>query len=92
MTALTQPQREDLRHAVREQLVAAATVALTAEMLHRRVERARMIDFAFTEQDVTEALALLIGLGQAKETPDPLGSTKYYQATAAGVLAQERGQ
>ena len=92
MNKLTQPQREELRHAVREQLAAASTVALTAAMIQRRVERARMIDFPFTEQDVTEALVLLIGLGQAKETPDPLGATKYYQVTAAGVLAQERGQ
>lgn len=92
MSALTQPQREELRYAVREQLVAASTVALNAEMLHRRVLRARVIDFDFIQRDVQEALAFLTSLGQAKDQPAALGATLYYQATAAGVLAQERGQ
>lgn len=90
MDALTQPQREDLRRAVREQLVAAQTVALTVAMVQRRVERTRLLDFDFTTRDVEAALSLLVGLAHAKEEADPLGATKYYQATAAGVLAQER--
>ena len=92
MKALTQPQREELRYAVREQLVAASTVALSADMLHRRVIRARVIDFGFETSDVQEVLTFLASLGQAKETPASLGATLYYQATAAGVLAHERGQ
>lgn len=89
---LSQPQREDLRFAVREQLVAAQTVALTADMLMRRVQRARVIDFEFSVLDAHEAANFLVGLGYARESPTPLGATKYYQATAAGVLAHERGQ
>lgn len=92
MKALTQPQREELRYAVREQLVAASTVALSADMLQRRVIRARVIDFDFEERDVKEVLFFLHSLGQANETPASLGATLYYQATAAGVLAHERGQ
>lgn len=92
MNKLTQSQREELRYAVREQLVAASTVALTAEMLHRRVVRARAVDFEFTVRDTEEALVFLVGLGQTSNAPVPLGATLYYQATAAGVLAHERGQ
>lgn len=88
---LTQPQREELRYAVREQLVAAQTVALTADMVARRVTRARIVDFKFEVSDIEAALTLLVGLGQAKESPASLGATKYYQATAEGVLAHERG-
>lgn len=88
---LTQPQKEDLRYAVREQLVAAQTVALNADMVLRRVQRARILDFEFDARDVEEALLLLAGLDQAKATPASLGATKYFQATAAGVLAHERG-
>jgi hypothetical protein len=92
MTKLTQPQREELRYAVREQLVNAATVALTAGMLARRIERTRLLDFPVTEADVIPAVSMLVDLGQAKAMPAPLGATLYYQATAIGVLAHERGQ
>jgi hypothetical protein len=89
---LSQPQREDLRFAVREALVNAKTVALTAEMVQRRVERSRALDFVPTVAEVTDALTLIVGLGQAGQTPSPLGATPYFQATAAGILAHERGQ
>lgn len=89
---LTQPQREELRYALREQLVAASTVALDAEMLKRRIERTRSVDFKFTIDDVEGAAAFLAGLGHAKSEPAPLGATLFYQATAAGVLAHERNQ
>lgn len=88
---LPQLQREELRYALREQLVVAKTVALSAEMLQRRVERTRLLDFGFTVADAEDALAVIVGLGHAREEPHPLGATKYYQATAAGVLAHERG-
>lgn len=77
---------------MREQLVAAQTVALNADMVMRRVQRARVIDFPFAVEDVTAALELLVGLNHAKSEPIELGATKYYQATAAGVLAHERGK
>jgi hypothetical protein len=91
-SALPQEQKEELRYAVREQLVAAKTVALNADMLTRRVQRARAIDHPFDRADVEDALALLIGLGQAKAESASLGATKFYQATAAGILAHERGE
>lgn len=89
---LPQAEREELRYALREQLVAAKTVSLNAEMLRSRIDRSRALDFKPSVEDVEDALALLVGLGQAKESPASLGATKYYQATAAGVLAHERGE
>lgn len=90
---LTQTQREDLRLAVREVLVAAGTVAFPAEVIARRVDRLQILDFPATVPDVEAALALLAGLNppQVQVHPHELGATKHYQATAAGVLAQERG-
>lgn len=91
---LTQTQREDLRLAVREALVAAGPVAFPADVIARRVDRLQILDFAATVEDVEAALALLAGLNppQVQVHPHALGATQYYQATAAGVLAQERGQ
>lgn len=89
---LTQSQVEELRFAVREVLVAAKTVALAADMVHRRVQRWQLVDFEVSPAAVTDALAVIVGLGHATMVPSPLGATPYYQATAAGVLAHERGQ
>lgn len=91
-TKLAQPQREDLRFAIREQLVNAKTVALAADMILRRVERSRLLDFPFEIHDVEDALAFLVSLGHVKSEPTALGATAYFQATAAGTLAHERGQ
>jgi len=63
---------------------------LTTDMLRRRVDRTRLLDFDFNERDVAEAATLLVSLGHAQETHAELGATKYYQATASGVLAHER--
>jgi hypothetical protein len=88
---MTQTRREDLRFAVREQLVASSHVALPADVLHRRVVRTKLLDFAFSLTDTGAALTFLVALGHARETPHELGATRYYQATAAGILAHERG-
>lgn len=90
---LPQTQREDLRLAVREVLVAAGPVAFPADVIARRVDRLQILDFPATVPDVESALALLAGLdpAQVRVHAHELGATKHYQATAAGVLAQERG-
>lgn len=90
---LTQTQREDLRLAVREVLVAAGQVAFPADVIARRVARLRILDFVPEVPEVEAALALLAGLvpAQVQIHPHALGATSHYQATAAGILAQERG-
>ena len=92
MTTLTQIQKEDLRRAVREVLAVVPQSAFPASVVLRRVARLQALDFAPADDDVAAALALLASLGQAKSLPAPLGATPYWQATAAGVLAHERGE
>ncbi len=92
MPSLSQPQREELRFAVREILVNASTVALAADMILRRIERGKLVDFTADTAAIEGALAFLVSHGQVKAEPAALGATLYYQATAAGVLAHERGQ
>ncbi|WP_043586310.1 hypothetical protein [Geminisphaera colitermitum] len=88
---LTQTQREDLRFAVREQLAISQQVALPADVIQRRVVRTQLLDFAFAVADTSAALSFLVSLGHVREIPHEMGATKYYQASAAGVLAHERG-
>ena len=91
MSALTQSQREELRDQVLEQLAVASTVAFPAEVVTRRVNRSQLLDFEAAEGDVSAALQFLVSQGHATSTPHPRGATLHYQATAAGVLAHERG-
>lgn len=45
-----------------------------------------------TEDELRSAIAFRAGLGHAVETVHGSGATKYYAATAEGILAHERGQ
>lgn len=91
-TPITPAQREELRAIVREQLVAAQSVALPAAAITRRVNHTRVLAFEASEEEVGAALRFLESLGQAQSRPHTLGSTVYWQATAAGILAHERGE
>lgn len=64
-------------------------VALPPQAIRRRA--AIEMDFTLEDADVIAALELLAGLGLVKSETDSLGSMKYWNATAAGVLAFERG-
>ena len=85
---LTNEQKEDLRHTVREALVLRHPAALSARQLVKPVKKE--LAFLFEEADLTAALELLRGLKHAEWTLDELGGTKYWRATSEGVLAQER--
>lgn len=82
-------EREDLRHVILEILVVRHPAALPPQAIRRRA--ANELDFALEDADVAAGLAILEDLGYAKREPDALGSTHYWSATAAGVLAFERG-
>lgn len=89
---MTPQQKEDLRHVVLEILVIREGTALTAHRICRIA--ANEVDFEPTDEDVVIVLKFLNALDPklvAMES-DPLGSTIYWQATPAGVLAQERGR
>jgi hypothetical protein len=85
-------QKEELRHAALEYLAARHPAAMTVRACHRTI--AREIGSEITEEDVEAALELLAALRPplAACVRDALGATKYWRATATGVLAFERGE
>jgi hypothetical protein len=77
-----------LRRTLRGHLADRPSVALDPATLHSRYQR----EFGCTLQEVADALTFLEALGLLKIVTDPMGgSTKYYQATAAGIIAHESG-
>lgn len=85
---MTQHERnEEVRLAVREYLAARPSIAQSAKTIHSRL----VVENDFLETEIRDALELLRGLEQVTVTHAPLGATKYFQITAAGTLAQERG-
>lgn len=91
MSFLTRTQRDELRTTVLGELVVARSVALSAEMLARRVARSRVLAFDFDLAAVEAEIAALHSGGFAAAITGTVATTPHYQATAAGVLAHERG-
>jgi hypothetical protein len=86
---LTNEQKQDLRHVVREALVIRAPAALSPHQVWRAAKKD--LDFLFEESDVAAALEFLRGLNQASFKFDSLGSVPYWAATTEGIQAHERG-
>lgn len=84
----TQQAREELRRACRAHLAERPGISQSAGTVHSAVRRELRCGLG----QVAEALSFLVALGHLAETRDPLGATLYYQATAAGILAHERGE
>lgn len=89
---LAQLRREDCRYGVRAYLAQRPTIAQTSDTICRRIVRSGEGDFEPSEIDA--ALNFLEGLQppQVQAKHSPIGATLYYQITAAGVLAHERGE
>lgn len=85
---LTKDEKEMLREVVLEVLSARHPAALTLAGIARRASIE--VDFQVSEEDAHGAVQLLSGLGLANREVDPLGSTPYWRASSAGVLAVER--
>lgn len=81
-------EKQELRELVRAHLADRPRLALTSADIHRPVSR----KIHCTVPEVEDALALLRGLGQVNRKTASLGSSKYFQITAAGILAHERGE
>lgn len=79
-----------IRETVRDYLADRPSTAHPVTAIHRVVAR----EAQCSEQDILDALSFLLSLSPAQATTitEPLGSRKYYQITAAGTLARERGQ
>jgi len=75
-------RREALRFVACRNLLAHALPAV-----RRGVNRE---GFDFTDEEILSALGLLVGLGLVIDRVDALGSSKYYQVTASGMLTCER--
>jgi hypothetical protein len=82
-------RKEECRHAVLAFLAERPAVSHSIGAIRRGVNRE---GGDFSEQECREAAEFLVGLGSASVVPDPLGSTRYYQISAQGTLAHERGR
>jgi hypothetical protein len=79
----------DFRRAVRAHLAERPAVAQNAEVIHRHLRR----EFDCTLEETANALLFCEALGHLRVTMDPMGGpTKFYQATAPGIIAHERGE
>ncbi len=85
---MTPAEKLELRELTREHLAERPRLALAAADLHRPLSR----KIHCTIPEIEDALALLVSLDQVKAILPKLGSVKFYQITAAGVLAHERGE
>lgn len=89
MSFLTGTQRDDLRTALLGELVTAREVALSAEMLARRIVRSRLLSFDFDLQDLQAEIEALHTRGLLQVVKAGVATTPHYQATTAGVLAAD---
>lgn len=89
MPQCDQSRREECRREVRRYLVERLALKFPVAAIQRKL---RIDGEIFTEAEIEASLVYLRELRPAHvtETPDPDGATKYYQATADGVLAHER--
>lgn len=79
---------EECRYETRHHLAIRSTLAQDAATIRRSLGRR----FDFTLPEVEAALTFLVKLGQVEVAPASLGSTKFYQISAPGTLADERGE
>lgn len=84
---LSNDQKEELRRLVLGFMARRSACAFNCVSVHQGVRR----DMACTEDEVEECLTFLRSAKLLDEVPNKLGSRRYYQANADGVLAWERG-
>lgn len=82
-----QQRREECRRAVRAYLAERARLSMGIGAITRGLCR----EGGFSEEEVADALAYLVSRRHVTESPDPDGATPYFQISAEGVLAHERG-
>jgi len=92
MHALDATLTEQLRVAAREVLATRPGIALDLPGIRRRIDQDKLVEFAYTNVELRGTMTLLLDLGQITLIHGTLGATEYFRATAAGMLAFERGQ
>ena len=85
---MTADQKEQLRDAALEVLVACDFVPRPLHAIHRNVNK--LVCFHFTDEELTAALEFLRGLSLVNYTENELGCTRWWLTTPAGVLKIER--
>jgi hypothetical protein len=88
MSLLTTSQKADLRVAIIDELVAAHTVAFPIETIMRRVQRANVLDFEFSQVETAHELDALVSLDLVKVIPDAVTRVINYQPTTKGIVAR----
>lgn len=87
--AIAQERREECRREALRFLADRQVVAHHPKAIRRGLNVGHEHDF--TDDEVEAALGFLESAGLVKVVHEPLGATRHYQATAAGVLQHERG-
>jgi hypothetical protein len=85
---------EQLRRAVLDFLATRMFVAFEPATILFRITHSRLLDFIPEPDELTAALTFLENFTPEpliRYSVQPLGSTRFYQVTSAGVLAFERG-
>lgn len=80
-------QKEELRRLVIGFLAKRSACAFNAVSIQEGVRR----DMPCTLEEIDETAVFLKSAGFLDEIPNKLGSRRYYQANANGILAHERG-
>ena len=84
-------KREGLRRGVMDVLGPRYPHALPAGTIMKHLERERLVDFAPGAEELTGALEFCREMTWVEEVRSPVGASSGWKATAAGVLAWERG-
>jgi hypothetical protein len=85
---LDQERREECRADCLAMLATRQQTAHHPRAVRRVLNAGHVADY--TEEEINAALAFLVSAALAQEVVEPMGATKYYQATSAGVIAHER--
>jgi hypothetical protein len=83
-------QNEELRRACLDVLASRHPTALEPRAIRRRIVQERLVDFEFDDPALDSALEFLAGQKRLECAVSEYGSTKYWRATAEGMLAFER--
>lgn len=87
---LKNDQKQYLREATLKYMSERPTMGLELGPLYTFMRKKPAVDFEFSESDLAEALAVLVGLGFVSQRKPRLGSVPVYQATAEGVIFHEQ--
>jgi hypothetical protein len=88
---ITPTQREDVRIALLGFLAARFPLAFEASAIGTIMRRrGPQFDFPLEDADILAACEFLLSAGFVQAVPGPLGASRHFSATAAGILEAER--